>query len=155
MKPKEIKLFDFIEGRSVNIQREIAAIKGDRPGPSIVFIGGMHGNEPTGVLALYHVMEKLHQLKPLISGNVYALVGNLTALERGERFIVNDLNRIWQADKVERARKRDYHPDEMINEVEEQIELWGYLDELLKDSDQKFYFVDLHTTSVKSEPFIF
>jgi predicted deacylase len=155
LKPKEIKLFDFIEGRSVHIKREIAAIKGDKPGPNIVFIGGMHGNEPTGVLALHHVMEQLHQLKPLISGNVYALVGNLTALERGERFIVNDLNRIWQADMVERARKRDYHPDEIINEVEEQIELWAYIDNLLNTSNQKFYFVDLHTTSVKSEPFIF
>jgi predicted deacylase len=155
LKPKEIKLFDFVKGRSVRIKREIAAIKGDKPGPNLVFIGGMHGNEPTGVLALHRVMEQLHQLKPLISGNIYALVGNLTALERGERFIVNDLNRIWQADKVERALKRDYHPDEVINEVEEQIELWAYIDKLLKESNQKFYFVDLHTTSVKSEPFIF
>ena len=155
LKPKEINLFDFIEGRSVKVKREIAAIKGDRPGSNIVFIGGMHGNEPTGVLALYHVMRQLEQLKPLISGAIYAVVGNLTALEKGERFIVNDLNRIWQADMVEKARNRDYHPDEIINEVEEQIELWGYLDNLLQTSDEKFYFVDLHTTSVKSEPFIF
>jgi hypothetical protein len=56
---------------------------------------------------------------------------------------------------VERARKKDYHPDEMINEVEEQIELWSYIDNLLQESTEKFYFVDLHTTSVKSEPFIF
>ncbi|MEM9053396.1 MAG: succinylglutamate desuccinylase/aspartoacylase family protein, partial [Bacteroidota bacterium] len=122
MKPKEIKLFDFIEGKSVKVKREIAAIRGDKPGPNIVFIGGMHGNEPTGVLALYHVMRQLEQLKPLISGSVYAVVGNLTALEKGERFIVNDLNRIWQADMVEKARNRDYHPDEIINEVEEQVE---------------------------------
>lgn len=155
MKPKEIRLFDFVEGRSVKVQREIAAIKGDRPGPGIVFIGGMHGNEPTGVLALYRVMQQLEQLRPLLSGNVYALTGNLTALERGERFIVNDLNRIWQADMVERARKKDYHQDEIINEVEEQIELWSYIDKILNETNEKFYFVDLHTTSVKSEPFIF
>jgi len=155
LKPKEIKLFDFIEGKSVRIKREIAAIEGDKPGNHIVFIGGMHGNEPTGVLALHRVMRKLERLKPLISGSIYALVGNLTALEKGERFIVNDLNRIWQADMVEKARNRDYLPDEIINEVEEQIELWGYLDNLLKTKKEKFYFVDLHTTSVKSEPFIF
>lgn len=155
LKHKEIRIFDFVEGHSVQVKREIAAIKGDNDGPNLVFIGGMHGNEPTGVLALHRVMEQLHQLKPLISGNVYALVGNLTALERGERFIVDDLNRVWQADRVEKARKRDYHPDEIINEVEEQIELWAYIDNLLKKSDRKFYFVDLHTTSVKSEPFLF
>jgi succinylglutamate desuccinylase len=155
LKPKEIKLFDFVEGRSVRIKREIAAIKGAKPGPNMVFIGGMHGNEPTGVLALHRVMRKLETLTPLISGSVYALVGNLTALEKGERFIVNDLNRIWQADMVEKARKKDYHPTEMINEVEEQIELWSYIDSLMGQSQEKFYFVDLHTTSVKSEPFIF
>lgn len=155
MKPKEIRLFDFVEGKSVKVTREIAAIRGDEKGPNIVFIGGMHGNEPTGVLALYRVMSQLEKLRPLLSGNVYALTGNLTALERGERFIVNDLNRIWQADMVEKARKRDYHPDEIINEVEEQIELWSYIDRLLSESNEKFFFVDLHTTSVKSEPFIF
>jgi len=155
LKPKEIRLFDFVEGKSVKVTREIAAIKGDREGPGIVFIGGMHGNEPTGVLALYRVMSRLEKLRPLISGNIYALTGNLSALERGERYIVNDLNRIWQADMVERARKKDYRPEEIINEVEEQIELWSYIDKLLQGSDKKFYFVDLHTTSVKSEPFIF
>ncbi len=155
LKPKAIQLFDFTEGRSIKVSREIAAIKGDKPGPNMVFIGGMHGNEPTGVIALHHVMRQLATLRPLISGNIYALTGNLTALERGERFIINDLNRIWQPDMVERAKKKDYHPDEVINEVEEQIELWSYIDGLLKDGKEKFYFVDLHTTSGKSEPFIF
>jgi predicted deacylase len=155
LKPKKITLFDFVEGESVTVSREIAAIKGDHPGPNMVFIGGMHGNEPTGVLALNRVMRELRKLKPLLHGNVYALTGNLTALEKGERYILNDLNRIWQPDMVERAMKKDYHPDEMIHEVEEQIELWAYIDRLLQSSSEKFYFVDLHTTSVRSCPFIF
>ncbi|NEN24840.1 aspartoacylase [Cryomorpha ignava] len=154
MKQKTITLFDFVEGKSVQISREIARIEGDPNGPNLVFIGGMHGNEPTGVLALHRVMNELKPLQPLLKGNVYALSGNLNALERGERFIVKDLNRVWQPDMVERAKKRDYQPSEIINEVEEQIELWGYIDELMNNRKGKFIFVDLHTTSVKSVPFI-
>lgn len=154
MKQKTITLFDFVEGKSVQISREIARIEGDPNGPNIVFIGGMHGNEPTGVLALHRVMSELKPLQPLLKGNVYALSGNLNALERGERFIVNDLNRVWQADMVERAKNRDYEPSEIINEVEEQIELWGYIDDLMVKRKGKFFFIDLHTTSVKSLPFI-
>ena len=151
---KKITLYDFIEGKSVQISREIAKIEGQPDGPNVVFIGGMHGNEPTGVLALHHVMSELKTLQPLLKGNVYALSGNLTALERGERYIVKDLNRVWQADMVERAKKRDYHPSEIINEVEEQIELWEYIDKLMLAQKGEFFFIDLHTTSVNTVPFI-
>lgn len=72
MKQKTITLFDFVEGKSVQISREIARIEGDPDGPNIVFIGGMHGNEPTGVLALHRVMSLLRPLQPLLKGNVYA-----------------------------------------------------------------------------------
>lgn len=154
LKQKTITLFDFTEGHSVQISRVIAEIKGRPDGPNLVFIGGMHGNEPTGVLALKHVMRHVERLQPMLRGNVYALAGNLTALERGERFIENDLNRVWHADNVERARKRDYQPAEIINEVEEQIELWGKIDDLMQACSGPFIFVDLHTTSVKSVPFI-
>ncbi len=154
MKAKRITLFDFVEGRSVNISREIARIETSTSGPNVVFIGGMHGNEPTGVLALNRVCRQLEKLQPLIKGNVYALAGNLTALERGERFIVNDLNRVWQPDMVEKAVKRDYHPDEIIHEVEEQIELWGIIDDLMARKRGPFIFIDLHTTSVNTVPFI-
>lgn len=154
MKPKTINLFDFIEGKSVKISREIARIQGHPDGCNLVFTGGIHGNEPSGVLALNRAMEQLKPLKPLLRGNVYALAGNLTALEQGERFIIDDLNRVWQAEKVERALRRDYRPDEIINEVEEQIELWGYIDELMNQNKGSFIFVDLHTTSSRSKPFI-
>ncbi len=154
LKQKTITLYDFTEGRAVQISRVIARIEGQAKGPNVLFIGGMHGNEPTGVLALKHVMQDVERLQPLLHGNVYALAGNLSALERGERYIENDLNRIWQADRVERARKKDYHPTEIINEVEEQIELWGFIDELLQKSSGTFYFIDLHTTSVQSAPFL-
>jgi predicted deacylase len=153
LKTKTITLFDFVEGHSFSLTREIAVIEGKLLGPNLVFIGGMHGNEPTGVIALNHVMREIKKLQPLLRGNVFALAGNLTALERGERFINKDLNRIWRPEEVDRALRRDFQPEEIINEVEEQIELWGSIDQLMSKYPGKFYFVDLHTTSVKSVPF--
>jgi predicted deacylase len=154
MKPKSITLYDFVEGQSVHVGRFIARVETKREGPNLVFIGGMHGNEPTGVLALNRAMKLVARLQPLLKGNVYALAGNLTALERGERYIRQDLNRIWHADQVERARTGDFHPDELIDEVEEQIELWGAIDALMHQKSGPFYFADLHTTSTLSAPFI-
>lgn len=89
-----------------------------------------------------------------MKGNVFALAGNLTALARGERYIANDLNRIWQPDRIERARRKQYRPEEIVNEVEEQLELWAYIDELMQAKPGKFIFIDLHTTSVATIPFI-
>lgn len=154
LKPKKITLFDFVEGQSIRVSREIASIRGKAGGPNLVFIAGMHGNEPSGVFALNHVMREIKKLQPLLKGNVFALVGNLTALERGERFINKDLNRVWQADQVDRAYRRDFQPEEIINEVEEQIELWAAIDQIMVSNTGDFFFVDLHTTSVKSHPFI-
>jgi len=154
LKPKTIKLYDFVDGCAVHISREIARIDGHANGPNLVCLGGMHGNEPTGVLALHRVMRDLRQLQPLLKGNVFALAGNLTALERGERYILDDLNRIWQADRVEKARKRDYQPAEMVHEIEEQIELWSHIDSLMERRKGAFIFVDLHTTSADTIPFI-
>ena len=154
LKPKTVTLFDFLSGRSIKVGREIAAIHGSQPGPNLVFIGGMHGNEPTGVLALHRVMSQIERLRPLLRGNVYGLAGNLTALARGERYISDDLNRVWQAERVERVSNGDYAPEEIIDEVEEQIGLWGYIDELMRLSEEPFIFIDMHTTSVKSVPFI-
>ncbi len=154
MKHKTITIYDFVEGQPVKISRTIASIKATKAGPNIVFIGGMHGNEPTGVLALNHIMQRIQRLQPLLKGNVFALAGNLSALERGERYIQKDLNRIWQPDQVERAKRRDFRPEELIAEVEEQIELWAAIDELMSENTGAFFFVDLHTTSTRSAPFI-
>lgn len=154
MKPKTVTLFDVLAGRSVKIGREIAAIEGVRPGPNLVFIGGMHGNEPTGVLALHRVLQRVEQLRPLMSGNVFGLVGNLTALARGERFVSDDLNEPWPTHRVHRPETGDYAAEDIIDEVEEQIGLWRHIDQLIREVGEPFVFVDLRTRGVHTIPFI-
>ncbi len=38
--------------------RIIGKVKGYNKGPTLIFIAGMHGNEPAGILALRDVLEK-------------------------------------------------------------------------------------------------
>jgi succinylglutamate desuccinylase len=55
----------------------------------------MHGNEPAGVRALERVAARLAEGRGPLRGRLAALVGNLAALERAERFVDRDLNRGW------------------------------------------------------------
>ena len=43
----------------VETKRIIGHIKGDLPGPTLIFFGGIHGNEQSGVTALEHVFKEL------------------------------------------------------------------------------------------------
>jgi len=131
-----------------SLQRDIGVFKGNKPGPNLIFFGGIHGNELTGIFALKKVLEDLHRMKPDYKGNIYAIAGNLKAIEAGKRFIGKDLNRIWfpktLIPKEERSRIPEYH---------EKIDILNKLIEILENG-QPTYLFDLHTTSSHSMPFI-
>ena len=40
-----------------------------------------------------------------IKGNLYAIAGNLPALENGERFHQQDLNRLWTNERMQHLQK--------------------------------------------------
>ncbi len=134
--------------KTTSVNRIIGKIEGDKTQPTIVFYGGIHGNETSGVFALQDVFKNLESLN--IQGSVYGISGNLKALELNKRFIDEDLNRIWTHDKL------DYLKDKQnLNaEEQEQIELFALLKEIIKTNSGPFYFIDLHTTSSKTLPFI-
>ncbi|MCW8982266.1 MAG: succinylglutamate desuccinylase/aspartoacylase family protein, partial [Altibacter sp.] len=54
-------------------QRIIGHLTGAEPGPTTVFVGGLHGNEPAGVIALQQLMQELKQENITIKGNIYAV----------------------------------------------------------------------------------
>ncbi|MFT5998627.1 MAG: succinylglutamate desuccinylase, partial [Neolewinella sp.] len=85
----------------VESERIIGHYRGAEAGPLVVAIGGVHGNEPAGVLALERLFDMLEdepRINPGFSfkGDLLALRGNLAALAAGVRFIDADLNRIWR-----------------------------------------------------------
>ena len=116
-------------------------------GPLLLVTAGVHGNEPSGVKALRKIFDELEKSKPAIKGTFIGLKGNKKALEEGQRFIDEDLNRTWK-DKNLRKEQPDSH---------EQKEMWEII-EILKDySSDKLserYFVDCHTTSSDSLPYV-
>src|SRR5690606_39597014 len=70
------------------------------PGALILAMGGIHGNEASGVLAIETVLQQLQENRPPISGTFIGLLGTRPALARGTRCIDEDLNRCFRPERV-------------------------------------------------------
>jgi succinylglutamate desuccinylase len=133
--------------------RFIGNVSSGNPGPTVVFFGGIHGNEPAGVLALEEVFREIETGKaPLESGRLVGIKGNLQALDREQRFLEHDLNRIWSSGRLRAALEK---PEAKRSPEEKELgELFQILHTILREYDPPFYFIDLHTTSSQTLPFI-
>ena len=123
-------------------------IKGKYSGATIVFFAGIHGNEFAGVKALNNVLKTLNEDE--VSGDIYGIYGNIKALQENKRFLEYDLNRIWTAYQLECLKNKDH----LNQEEQEQQELFSFINQLLATIKTPIYFIDLHTTSSKTLPFI-
>ncbi|MGB3152399.1 MAG: succinylglutamate desuccinylase/aspartoacylase family protein [Maribacter sp.] len=146
------KIYSKALKKYIDVGRFIGQIRGGLPGPTLIFVGGVHGNEPSGIFALHQVLNSLKAKTEKLHGNIYALAGNLPALEKGIRYQKEDLNRIWNLKRIEESfSKTDELED---SEVKEALKLYQCIDTILKKESGPFYFIDLHTTSSPTEPFI-
>ncbi|NJB72201.1 hypothetical protein GGR42_002692 [Saonia flava] len=136
---------------SIKVNRLVGSIKGELPGPTVIFTGGIHGNEPSGVFALHRVLENLRSKLSSFKGNMYAISGNLTALEKGIRYHDKDLNRLWTTEHMNQMIRREIHGENM--ETTQQLDIYKTILEILEAENGPFYFVDLHTTSSETKPF--
>ena len=151
---KQVKFYSKALEQEFEVGRVIGEFHGDASGPVLVFFGGVHGNEPAGVIALMRTMERIKQLQPKIKGSIYAICGNMHALSRGERFDTIDLNRIWTKDRIRRIETGELNDDDQNPDSQEQRELFAIGKEIFKKYEHQVYCIDLHTTSAKSVPFI-
>lgn len=142
-----------VTGQAREIRPErIAGAHGDAgSGPLLIVTGGLHGNEPAGLLAARRVFGWLEQHQPAMRGRVVALAGNLTALEHRQRYIEDDLNRVWSAQRVEQLRNESPSGDGI--EQREQRELLEHIEAELDGFDGPAAFLDLHSTSAHGPPF--
>lgn len=132
-------------------ERIIVSWGDESRGPLLCFLAGIHGNEPAGVLALERVLCQLRELDLPLHGRVVGLKGNLAALDRGERYVDTDLNRLWSKDQIQRVTalsKEDRNTDE-----QELVELLSLLSEFSGSGQTPQIYVDLHTTSAKGGAF--
>ena len=127
----------------------IGWVKGDREGPLLLCVGGLHGNEPAGVAALEKLVAEVGARSHALSGDFVAVTGNLRALAAGRRFMSYDLNRAWTAsriglarDRIRAANGRPAAPEDV-----ELVRLLGILDEVASRRRGPVWFLDLHTTS--------
>ncbi len=133
------------------LKRVLARFRGEEPGPTLIVIGGLHGNEPSGVEAMRSVAAALDPERQLLRGDVVMLAGNVRALERGVRFIDHDLNRGWTAGRL--AALRAASPETTDAEDREQLELADALEQALASARGPAYLLDLHATSAEGIPF--
>jgi predicted deacylase len=141
----------FVEKLKIkHTNRLIGYMQGEVSGPSVLFFAGIHGNEPAGVIALQKIMAELQSINSEIKGNIYAILGNLNALNAGRRYLDEDLNRIWTNQRIEQLDKKP----KLLDEENEMKDLLNLIQNILQDAKGPVYFIDFHTTSSKSYPFI-
>ncbi|MDX1627482.1 MAG: succinylglutamate desuccinylase/aspartoacylase family protein [Fulvivirga sp.] len=146
------EVFSKALNKSIDIDRIIGHIKGSHSGPTLVFMGGVHGNEPAGVFALHHVFKRLSRDNVKIKGSIYGISGNLKALARGIRYTSKDLNRLWSHEQIKRLENGQSQAAK--EDVLEQIEIWHLINKIGELDKPPFYFFDLHTTSCQTIPFL-
>lgn len=124
------------------IPRVLGCHTGD-PGATLIVVAGVHGNEPSGVLGLRRVLDRLEETRPRIRGMIHGLAGNLAALAEGVRYVEEDLNRLWRSDRLEQVRQGIVRSveDEQLRDLDREIEL------ARARSTGPVFILDLHTAS--------
>jgi len=133
--------------------RVLGQVRGARPGPTLVVLAGIHGNEPAGLAAARRVLSALERGPEPLAGEIVGLAGNLRALGREVRFIDLDLNRQWSGPALEALRRAGAPADEPAERAE-QRELVAALGRVVERARGGLYFVDLHTSSADGPPFV-
>ncbi len=127
-------------------ERIIGTYDQGQKGPLLLFLGGIHGNEPAGVYALERVFKRLDELKPAFIGKVIGLCGNCAALAKGKRYIDKDLNRLWSKNEIERVKT--LAEEDRNQEERELLALLLLMEPAFERDDYgPHILVDLHTTS--------
>lgn len=140
-------------------QRRVGDIQGE-PGPTLLCIGGIHGNEPAGLIAAQTVIQKIehacNQGDCRLRGRIYALAGNLAALNASDpalRYFTRDLNRMFDPSAIDQARhapEQDRFPEQT-----ELLELLALIEPAMRDAPPGSALMDLHTVSSESPAFAY
>jgi len=131
--------------------RILGSFIGTNSGPTIIIFAGIHGNEKAGVYASERVISKITDEHIEFKGNLHFVLGNINALNKGVRFDKYDLNRIWRNEHLEETNNKKI---DLVAEEKEQKEILSIIRNILLNEPGPFYFLDLHTTSSSSVPFI-
>ena len=117
--------------------------KGAQAGPCVGVIGGIHGNELTGIEVVKRLRDQFESGElELMRGTLYLILGNLEAMEKNQRAtaIENDLNRMFTKLNLAGEGRDSYEA--------------GRARELASILSEADICLDLHATNKPSDPFI-
>lgn len=133
-------------------ERIIGTYDEKNEGPLLFVFGGMHGNEPSGVLALeemFRMLEREPNTNPdfIFHGRIVGIKGNLAAFKEKKRFIVKDLNRQFTLENIHRIQNTK-DGTKLDSEDKELRDLLALINEEIEAyNPKKMVFLDLHTTT--------
>lgn len=117
--------------------------------PLFICFGSVHGNEPAGIKAIEFIADlfERHLIdSDSIAGHILGIKGNLAASRANQRFIEEDLNRVWTVDRVSKIQSAPHNT--LSNE---ELECRSILDTIHQITNQikpsEIIILDLHTTS--------
>ena len=132
------------------MERLLGKIEGTLPGPLIICLAAIHGNEQFGIHAFRNVYSAILNHKIPFCGKLVGIIGNEKAVQSNRRFIDYDLNRCWT----------ESHIEELLggkNSKAEDNELLA-IHRMIKEESQGNYTMrvlsDLHATSSDKGNFI-
>jgi len=138
---------EILKRMHTDYQKHIIDILGRNSDIKFIILGGIHGNEINGIEAIEKILPVLKKKFDPNKGQIYFLKGNLPALEKKERFIHHDLNRLW-LDKYIGNNTSEIVELKSLNDLQQLI-----IRDICKGKYDNCIFLDLHTFSAKSGVF--
>ena len=113
----------------------LTTLVGELPGPTVTIMGGVHGNEPSGVIAIREVLTTLS----LKRGKVHFIIANLNAIKQNVRFTEMNMNRAFKAENLLADGQQNTY------ERRRALEIMPFLDE-------SSALLDLHSSTTPGSP---
>jgi len=133
------------------VPRVLGDIGGELGGPTLVCVGGIHGNEPSGVLGLLRIVQRLAEDATGLRGRLLALAGNRGGLGANRRYLAHDLNRAWTAERLARVHGNG---SALQHEDAELLELETLIAAAIDEAPGYAAVFDLHSTSGGGPAFV-
>ena len=133
------------------IGRVMGRYSSGEAGPGLIVTAGVHGNEPSGIIAFRKVWQRLSETQPGFKGVLIGLAGNMVALSKNVRLIDRDLNRVCFVENEEKLKegvRLEYHESKEFHALIREFEA------IQQEGASPIYFLELHTTSSASQPYI-
>lgn len=128
------------------MERVFTELDSGQPGPLIIVVAALHGNEHVGFRAMDRLAVTLK--KGDFIGNIVGITGNLVAANRNARFIERDLNRFFVSDYL-----NELHSD--VPEWHEARHLIDHINTYIEAHPKEYpvHLLDMHSMSGHGTPF--